>query len=154
MDPHATTGTRREFVAKLLMGGGLVAVGALFVRHVVAFVLPRTPLASVRKLLVGRVDELQVGQAKEFQIGDRPLYLVRTEDGFKVFSAICTHLGCKTRWEPYKARFYCPCHKGAFDASGNVTEGPPPRPLDQFKVDVEKSLVYMWLDEHRTGGAA
>jgi len=143
--------TRRQFLINLLMGGGLLASAALLVRHGIAFIFPKAEPPISRKLLIGRVGELKVGEAKEFQIGDRDLYFVNTADDYKVFSSICTHLGCKVRWEAHRNRFYCSCHQGVFGNDGKVLEGPPPRALDEFKVQVDNNLVYMWIEEKRRG---
>lgn len=142
---------RRQFLAKGLMGTGLFASAALLIMHGFAFIFPGEAESKMRKLLVGKIDELKIGEAKEVSYGESDLFLVRTDDGFKVFSAICTHLGCKIRWEGYRNRFYCACHKGIFSASGEVISGPPPRPLDEYKVDVEDNLVYMWMEERNRG---
>lgn len=143
--------SRRQFLGKWFMGTGLFASAVLFVRHGFAFIFPAEAKAKKRKLLVGKVNEIKVGEAKEVTYGENDLFLVRTDDGFKVFSAICTHLGCKIRWEGYRNRFYCACHKGIFSASGEVISGPPPRSLDEYKVEVEDNLVYMWMEERNRG---
>ena len=49
-------------------------------------------------------------------------------------------------WEPQNERFFCPCHNGAFDASGKATEGPPAtakQELKQFPLRVENGLLYI-----------
>ena len=58
-------------------------------------------------------------------------------------SNICTHLGCRVRWITDQDQFFCPCHNGVFDISGNVVAGPPPRPLDQYEVKVENDQLYI-----------
>jgi Rieske Fe-S protein len=55
----------------------------------------------------------------------------------KVFSATCTHLGCQVLWDREAKNFKCPCHGGVYAASGEVLEGPPPRPLDVIEAKVE-----------------
>ncbi len=76
------------------------------------------------------------------------MILVNSEKGLKALSTTCTHLGCKTYWEPENDRFYCPCHEAVFDTEGNVVSGPPPRPLDSYEVDVdEKDNVYVFVKE-------
>ncbi|MCS7160874.1 MAG: ubiquinol-cytochrome c reductase iron-sulfur subunit [Gemmatales bacterium] len=50
------------------------------------------------------------------------------------FSAVCPHLGCSVRYDAMDDRFSCPCHAGVFDLSGQVVEGPPPRPMDRLQV--------------------
>ena len=60
-------------------------------------------------------------------------------------SATCTHLGCQVRWDAGATRFRCPCHGGVFDATGQVVEGPPPRPLDRVETRVESGAVLVRL---------
>lgn len=143
---------RRGFLAKLLMGGGLVGSGLLAARHGLAFVFPRLEPPTFRKLLVARVGDLAPGQAKELRIGGQPLFLVNSGDGYAVFNGTCTHLGCKVKWEAHRDRFYCPCHQGVFGSDGEVVEGPPPRPLDRYRVEAQDELIYMWMEEPGSGG--
>jgi len=150
-NPNETT--RRDLLGKLAMSGGLLASALLAARHGFAFIFPRHEV-SERRLLVGRVDELAPGEAKEFDLGGQTMFMVNTTAGLKVFSGVCPHLGCKVKWEPYRNRFYCPCHKGVFDADGRVVDGPPPRPLDEYAVETENSLVYIRVSETPEGGFA
>lgn len=57
----------------------------------------------------------------------------------KVFSATCTHLGCQVLWDTAAKQFKCPCHGGVYAATGEVLDGPPPRPLDVVDARVEGS---------------
>jgi Rieske Fe-S protein len=57
----------------------------------------------------------------------------------KVFSATCTHLGCQVLWDGETKKFRCPCHGGAYDVTGRVLDGPPPRPLNTIDARVEGS---------------
>jgi Rieske Fe-S protein len=54
-------------------------------------------------------------------------------------SALCTHLGCQVRWDGADKKFHCPCHGGVYDPSGQVLEGPPPRPLDVVEARLDPS---------------
>jgi menaquinol-cytochrome c reductase iron-sulfur subunit len=47
-------------------------------------------------------------------------------------STRCMHLGCPVRFVQASARFICPCHGGVYDFQGQVSGGPPVRPLDRF----------------------
>ena len=70
---------------------------------------------------------------------------VLTENGrdYIAMSSICTHLGCRVRWIPEQEHFFCPCHNAAFEKSGEVASGPPPRPLDRYEVKVEDDQLYI-----------
>ena len=57
------------------------------------------------------------------------------EDKYNHFVAIstrCMHLGCPVRFVEAAGRFICPCHGGVYNFRGEVSGGPPVRPLDRF----------------------
>lgn len=63
-------------------------------------------------------------------------WLSHTEEGVKALYMVCTHLGCLYKWSESNQRFECPCHGSKFTAEGDYIEGPAPRSLDQFVVEV------------------
>ena len=65
-------------------------------------------------------------------VQDQQVYIVRTEQGFFAVSAVCTHLGCITKWNPEVNLIQCPCHGSMFKEDGTVVHGPAPRPLPHF----------------------
>jgi Rieske Fe-S protein len=74
------------------------------------------------------------------------LFVVRTsEQEVRVFSDICTHLGCRVSWHPDIEHYVSPCHDGHFDRLGNVLSGPPPRPLDEYVTRVEAGNLFVKL---------
>ncbi len=84
----------------------------------------------------------------DFKVGDvvyfrkERAFVERVEGGFLAFSAICPHLRCVVNWNEMHKKFECPCHGAKFDPNGEVLEGPPPRPLDLYKLQiVEEKLV-------------
>jgi cytochrome b6-f complex iron-sulfur subunit len=66
------------------------------------------------------------------------IYVVRTGDGFFALSAICTHLGCLTAYNPDLGVIACPCHGSKFNRDGVKIEGPAPKPLPWLR---------MWLSD-------
>ncbi|HEY6891329.1 MAG TPA: Rieske 2Fe-2S domain-containing protein [Solirubrobacter sp.] len=56
-------------------------------------------------------------------------------------SSRCMHLGCPVRWTSAAQRFICPCHGGVYGFRGEVTGGPPVRPLDHFYTRVRDGQV-------------
>ena len=144
-------GSRRDFLTKFGAFGALGIAVVAFARNLFLFNKPPKPNVSYHKYLVGKVNEIPIGQAKEIQIQKKPVFVVHLEEGFKVLSGVCTHLGCIVKWEENKSRFYCPCHKGYFDKEGNVTAGPPPAPLETYDVEVEGNLVFVQVKDKEKG---
>lgn len=63
-------------------------------------------------------------------------WLVNTDGGPLAIYMVCTHLGCLYKWEPSNYRFECPCHGSKFTREGHYIEGPAPRSLDNFVVEL------------------
>jgi len=77
-----------------------------------------------------------------------------TDDGktFKAYNEHCTHLGCAYSYNSETQNFACPCHRGQFDVkTGRVLAGPPPRPLDELKVEVRDGAVWVDYRDFRLG---
>ena len=78
-----------------------------------------------------------------------------TADSFIALSSICPHLGCAVHWQPQHARFFCPCHNGAFDAQGVATEGPPAsaqQVLERFPLKVAKGRLLIEVPMESVNG--
>ena len=144
--------TRRKFI-NLILGGGLLGWLASTLYPVISYLIPPARSeARVRSVKAGSVDQFKLNSSKIIKFGRIPVILIRKIDGqFVALSATCTHLGCIIKWEEDKERFFCPCHKGIFDKTGEVLGGPPPRPLDQYKVEVENRLVFIYLEDKTRG---
>ena len=143
--------SRREFLTKFGVFGALTVGVAAFTRNLYLFFTPRKKKKTFHKYLVGKADEIPVGKAKEIMIQKKPVFVVHLENGFKVFSGICTHLGCIIKWEENNNRFYCPCHKGVYAKTGEVLEGPPPKPLDEFTVEIDDNLLFVQVEDKDRG---
>lgn len=65
----------------------------------------------------------------------------------KAYSTVCPHLNCSVKWEeekPDNQKLWCNCHNGSFDPkTGNVTGGPPPKPLTRFIIETRKDDIYL-----------
>jgi cytochrome b6-f complex iron-sulfur subunit len=128
---------RRNFV-NLFLGGSLLATVAAFLYPVVRYLLPaKQASAAQQKVTAAKVGELPPNSAKSFRFGSSVAVLVNTAEGQLVaLSAVCTHLTCTVRFESDTATLFCPCHNGRFDLGGNVLSGPPPAPLETYRVEV------------------
>ncbi len=143
---------RRNFLASLLYSGGILAALGGFTAGLFRFVIPEKKPPKMKEVLVAHFDEIEVGDAKPMEVAGQKIFVVHLKEGYRVLSAICTHLGCIVQWQKENQQFFCPCHKGRYRPDGTVISGPPPRPLDHFRVEVKTGLVYVWMKEKYTGG--
>ena len=103
----------------------------------------------MRRIFTLNLDELPINATRKYKdLRGADLIIVRTgERDVKAMSTVCTHLGCTVYWEKDKKEFYCPCHQGRFDQNGNVISGPPPRPLDSYRVEIEDNNVFIYFKD-------
>jgi Rieske Fe-S protein len=129
---------RRVFLAWLTRIAG-TALGGFILYPVARYLVPpRVPEAATRRVLAAKQDELAPGSYKTFAFGVQPGILVRTPDGgYRAFSAVCTHLGCTVQYKADDRVIWCACHDGRYDLEGRNISGPPPRPLDPYRVHQE-----------------
>ncbi|MEU9714737.1 Rieske (2Fe-2S) protein [Streptomyces sp. NPDC047976] len=139
--------TRRDYLRIVATVSGGLAIGGVGVasgilhRHGDSETMPEPKKVT---------DQLAPGESVAFRFpGDEDRALaVRLGDGSLVaYSAVCTHLACAVLWREDRGpegELYCPCHEGVFDArTGEVTAGPPPRPLPRIFL-TERSDGSVW----------
>ena len=68
---------------------------------------------------------------------EQKAYILGGMGGVYALSAVCTHLGCITRFLSDENVIACPCHGSRFDLEGNVVHGPAPRPLPWLEVQTD-----------------
>ena len=72
----------------------------------------------------------------------RVIYVVKTAAGeVRAFDSTCTHLGCRTKFNPDSGHIECPCHGGVYDTDGKVIDGPPPAPLAGLSTRIANGQV-------------
>jgi cytochrome b6-f complex iron-sulfur subunit len=138
--------SRRRLITSLL-GFSVVATLGGVLTPIIGYLWPPSRAQSARgdRVEVGSAAELSVGQGKIVPVNDRPVIVVRTEQGgVKAFSAICTHLGCIVEWDDSRKIILCPCHDGRFNpVNGGIISGPQPSPLPEHAVAVEGDTIYV-----------
>jgi cytochrome b6-f complex iron-sulfur subunit len=127
---------RRSFLDYLLGSTALATLGAI-VYPIFKFMSPPQVIESTENSVVAaKLSELPVNSGKIFKFGNNPGILVHTASGeFKAFSAVCTHLECIVQYRSETKQIWCACHNGQYNLSGKNIGGPPPRPLEEFKVN-------------------
>jgi len=126
--------SRRRLMAYAWIGAAAIVMGEL-IGGTFAFLWPRRKGPKVETVFIaGKVTEFKVGEVIPFR--KERTFILRTEGGFLAISAICTHLHCIVNWNEMLKKFECPCHGAKFNQNGEVLEGPPPRPLDLYKLQI------------------
>ncbi|HLO14125.1 MAG TPA: ubiquinol-cytochrome c reductase iron-sulfur subunit [Anaerolineales bacterium] len=155
--------SRRDFIrATAAVIAGLI--GALIGVPSVAYLL--SPAMRAKEddatIALGSIENYPIGIPTRFEFTrtkvngwertatNYGLYVVRkNENEVRVFSDICTHLGCRVSWHADQKNYVSPCHDGHFDMMGNVVSGPPPRPLDEFVTKIETGNLFVQLPPFR-----
>jgi len=70
---------------------------------------------------------------------EKKAFVIGAANGVYALSAVCTHLGCITRYKSDEGVIACPCHGSRFDLEGNVVHGPAPRPLPWLDVSQDSN---------------
>ena len=132
------TPTPRRGFLNIFLGTGTVATLAAILYPIIRFMVPpKVVESSTSSVVAGKVAELKPNQGKIFKFGTKPGLLIETPNGeYRAFSAICTHLDCTVQYRQDEKLIWCACHNGRYDLTGKNISGPPPRPLEEFKVNV------------------
>ena len=126
--------SRRNLLAYAWIVAAAVVVGEL-IGGTLAFLWPRRKGPKAETVFIaGKVSDFKVSQITPFR--KERTFILRTEQGFLAISAVCTHLHCIVNWNEMHKKFECPCHGAKFNEFGEVLEGPPPRPLDLYKLQI------------------
>ena len=168
---------RRGFIARVTMAlGGLLGAA-----------LSAGPIGMLIHPLIARQPEgdagewSAVGAAARFAVGDAPKRMVlkedrqdawlrqpgvpvgsilvqrATESEFRVFSAVCPHLGCAVGYQEKTQSYLCPCHTSAFTLSGGLlphadgSPNPAPRGLDALEWRVQSGQLQVKWVSYKTG---
>jgi Rieske Fe-S protein len=96
------------------------------------------------------LEKVYQGKDMEFLDTDgKAIWTNKKDFPYLAFSGKCPHLGCAYKWRKHKILgqvFLCPCHLSIYDASGQVLDGPAPRPLDLLPIQVSASGEVQIID--------
>jgi menaquinol-cytochrome c reductase iron-sulfur subunit len=138
---------RREFLVKIGIGAGLVALGGQAVASLRSLV-PNVSYDAPTTVKLGTPQEFPDGM--KF-LPEQRLFVFREGKVFHAISAVCTHLGCTVRAEALSQvesktvegsplrlthRFLCPCHGSRYTGDGENVAGPAPRPLAWYHLSL------------------
>jgi len=142
--------TRREFL-NYVWGASITLFLAQFGIGVYLFSLPRFREGEFGSDFdLGKLSEIlpapdsgpaNFPDAKTWlvNVGPREAAKGEGQEGLLAIYKVCTHLGCLYKYEPSTERFECPCHGSKFHQDGTkiLEEGPAPRGLDRFIVELK-----------------
>ncbi len=133
---------RRTFL-KILLSGGLIALGGSILYPILAYLKPpKQGEVEVTSVKAGKLSEMEKDSGRIVKFGTKPVILIRTAGGdLRAFSATCTHLECTVQYRKDFGLIWCACHNGKYDLNGRNVSGPPPRPLDEYRVVVQGEEV-------------
>jgi Rieske Fe-S protein len=127
--------TRRTILDRLLHLSIFASALSVLYPIFAFFKIPPEGESIPTSIVAAKINELQVNQGKVFRFGNAPALLVRVSPTeWKALSAVCTHLQCTVQYRIDLQKVWCACHNGIFDLNGANISGPPPRPLQEYKV--------------------
>ena len=141
--------TRREFL-NYVWGAAITLFVAQFGIGVYLFMLPRFRegefgsdfdlglLSEILPKADGGPANFPDAKTWLVNVGSKEAVKGVGKEGLLAIYKVCTHLGCLYKFEPSTERFECPCHGSKFHQDGTkiLEEGPAPRSLDRFVVEL------------------
>jgi Rieske Fe-S protein len=136
--------SKRDFL-KYFLGGGVVVWLAAVLYPILAYLKPpKEGDVEVTSVKAGKVSAMEKETGTIVRFGNKPVILVRTSAGeFRAFTATCTHLDCTVQFRKDMGLIWCACHNGKYDLNGRNVAGPPPRPLDEYRVIVQGEDIFI-----------
>jgi cytochrome b6-f complex iron-sulfur subunit len=140
---------RRRFASGVVLGLGFAFVGLASIPVIGFLRPPHEQLVASDLVRVAAEASLPAGGEKRLSIHGQRVLVVRREDGSGfAIGGRCTHLdGCLLEWSAERQQLVCPCCGGAYDAYGNVIEGPPSIPLRTYPVERIDGVLYVRREE-------
>jgi cytochrome b6-f complex iron-sulfur subunit len=128
---------------RTFMGTGFWALGGvttLWTLAMVRFMFPNVLREPPSKFKVGSRDAFSAGQVQTKYKAQFGVWVINTqyhgEQQLVALKSVCTHLGCTPNWLEAEQKFKCPCHGSGFYKDGINFEGPAPRPLERYAIQI------------------
>jgi cytochrome b6-f complex iron-sulfur subunit len=95
---------------------------------------------------------------------DQRLFVFKRGNEVWAISAVCQHLGCTVNFVPFGGKvkkkilgkeieeeweFHCPCHGSKYTQDGDIYEGPAPRGLPFYPLEIDPATGYLVVDMSR-----
>lgn len=134
--------SKRDFL-RYFLGGGLIAwLASVFYPLFAYLIPPKQGEVEVSSVKAGKLNDMPKDSGTIIRFGNKPVILIRTKAGdAKAFAATCTHLDCTVQYRKDMELIWCACHNGKYDLTGRNIAGPPPRPLEEYRVFVQEEEI-------------
>ncbi|HEX9162307.1 MAG TPA: Rieske 2Fe-2S domain-containing protein [Thermoanaerobaculia bacterium] len=136
LEPDEPAESRRDFFTQIGIGACAVAVAGSGV-VTLDFLKPKVLFEPSTSFIAGSPFDYTDGVVRFNK--EKKAYVIGAAGGIYALSAVCTHLGCITRFRSDERVIACPCHGSRFDLEGNVIHGPAPHPLPWLDVTQDAS---------------
>lgn len=87
-------------------------------------------------ITIGPVSQLPAVGSAPVNMPKVKMWLSNTDTGVIAIYKVCTHLGCLYNWVNQENKFICPCHGSQYTTKGQYIQGPAPRSLDRFLLQI------------------
>ncbi len=141
---HSGGYKRRDFL-KYLISGGLIGFAGIILYPLFEYLKPpKQREVEVSSVLAGKTSDFEKDSGKIIRFGNKPAIVINMgENNFKAFSAVCTHLDCTVQYRKDMGLIWCACHNGKYDLNGRNISGPPPKPLEEYRVIIKGEEIYV-----------
>jgi len=118
----------------------LAATLSVWVLALARFMFPNILTEPPSRFKVGFPDSFSEGVVETKFKAEFGIWIVKGvyqgQPQLYALSTVCTHLGCTPNWLEAEQKFKCPCHGSGFYKDGINFEGPAPRPLERYAIQV------------------
>jgi cytochrome b6-f complex iron-sulfur subunit len=155
----SATEDRRGFLS-IAMGSfmavgftALSVTGGLFSLGLARFLFPNVLAEPPSRFKVGFKEAFPAGKVETKFVAQYGVWVVNSEvqgaEQIYALKTVCTHLGCTPNWLEAEQKFKCPCHGSGFYKDGVNFEGPAPRPLERYAIQISDD-GQLEVDKSRT----
>jgi cytochrome b6-f complex iron-sulfur subunit len=131
----------------------LSVTGGLFSLGLARFLFPNVLAEPPSRFKVGFKEAFPAGKVETKFVAQYGVWVVNSEIGGEeqiyALKTVCTHLGCTPNWLEAEQKFKCPCHGSGFYKDGVNFEGPAPRPLERYAIQISDD-GQLEVDKSRT----
>lgn len=136
--------TRRDFLDLVKKGLAATGLTALLAPVLAYFYPPSLEEQPSEPVNIGSPEDIPPGESLVVAFGRYPALIIHTDQGFRAYSAVCTHFACICKWNKEDQVIQCPCHEGYFEPyEGGVVSGPPPLPLEKIPLSIIDGEIFI-----------